>query len=541
MTRKTDSKTVLFAGASVLAIGLFAQGAWAQEDDAPESTRTLATVTVTTQKTEQSIQDVPIAVSAFDEDAINRLQLTGGADLVKAVPNVSFTKGQFTGANFKVRGIGNDAVAQSSDAGVGIHQNDVPLGANFLFEQEYFDIERVEVLRGPQGTLYGRNATGGVVNVITRKPVLGEFQADAELTYGNYNTIKGKGMVNMPIGEFAALRVAGALTQRDGYTKNTVDGNDIDGRDIWSIRATLGFEPTENFRGWISWEHFEEDDDRQRSGKQLCKKDPLKTSFAGIPITGSDLLVTSLGCQDASLNDSYEKTNSVGNLAGGLAIAAGLLNGDVFTSPLDKDLRHIQSAFKPIYKAEQDLYTLKLEYDVTDALKLTSITSQNETSQASVQDVNRLVPDVLFNDLTGAGPAAALYNSLFPGGYVADPQLGTLNTLVSADLSGGGTKTFTQEIRLQSDFDGKLNFNLGAIYVDGEALDPQDQNASYYVFSNALTALTQFNNALVGLNIPTATSTCPDLGPGRWRQRQLFPLDLTLPAEVHSVLWRTVL
>ncbi|WP_341198055.1 TonB-dependent receptor [Hyphomonas chukchiensis] len=508
MTRKTDSKTVLFAGASVLAIGLFAQGAWAQEDDAPESTRTLATVTVTTQKTEQSIQDVPIAVSAFDEDAINRLQLTGGADLVKAVPNVSFTKGQFTGSNFKVRGIGNDAVAQSSDAGVGIHQNDVPLSTNFLFEQEYFDIERVEVLRGPQGTLYGRNATGGVVNLITRKPVFGEFQADAELTYGNYNTIKGKGMINMPIGENVALRVAGALTQRDGYTTNTVDNSDIDGRDLWSIRATLGFEPTENFRGWVSWEHFEEDDDRQRSSKQLCKKDPLKTSFAGMPITGLDTLVTSLGCQDAPLSDSYEKTNSVANIAGGLGIAAGILNGDVYTSPLDKNLRNMQSAFAPIYKAEQDFYTLKLEYDVTNSLKLTSITSQNETSQYSIQDANRLVPDVTFNDLSaipaGLSPTADLYNALFPGGVVTDPELGASNFLITADLSGGKTETFTQELRLQSDFDGKLNFNLGAIYVDGEAIDPRDPNAGYYVFANALTALTQFNNALVQLGSPDA-------------------------------------
>nr|WP_321360999.1 TonB-dependent receptor [uncultured Hyphomonas sp.] len=513
MTKYRDSKCVWLAGASVLAMGLLTPAAIAQEDG--ESTRTLSTVTVTTQKTEQSIQDVPIAVSAFDEDAINRLQLTGGADLVKAVPNVSFTKGQFTGSNFKVRGIGNDAVAQSSDAGVGIHQNDVPLGANFLFEQEYFDIERVEVLRGPQGTLYGRNATGGVVNVITRKPVLGEFQADAELTYGNYNTFKGKGMVNVPLGDVAALRLAGALTQRDGYTKNTVNGSDIDGRDLWSIRATLGFEPTDNFRGWVSWEHFEEDDDRQRSGKQLCKKDPGFDTFAGIPVSGLDQLVTTLGCQDASLNDSYEKTNSVGNLAGGLGIAAGLLNGDIYTSPLDRDLRNIQSVFTPIYRAEQDLYTLKLEYDINDSLKLTSITSQNETSQVSVQDVNRLVPDVAFNDLTGAGPAAALYNSLFPGGFVADPQLGTLNTLVVADLSGGKSETFTQELRLQSDFDGKLNFNLGAIYVDGESIDPQDPNAGYYVFSNALTALTQYNNALVNLNIATPTSTCPDLGGGK--------------------------
>jgi outer membrane receptor protein involved in Fe transport len=501
MTRKTDSKTVLFASASALAIGLFGQGAWAQETDAPESTRTLATVTVTTQKTEQSIQDVPIAVSAFDEDAINRLQLTGGADLVKAVPNVSFTKGNFTGSNFKIRGIGNDAVAQSSDAGVGIHQNDVPLGANFLFEQEYFDIERVEVLRGPQGTLYGRNSTGGVVNIITRKPVYGEFQADAALTYGNYNTIKAQGMVNLPVGEKLALRVAGAITQRDGFTDNTVTGSDVDGRDLWSVRATLGFEPSDNFRGWLSYEHFDEDDNRIRAGKQLCKKDPTKTSFAGIPITGLDTVITSLGCQEAPLSQSNERVNSAGTLGGGLGILAGLLNGDAFTDPLDPNLRNIESALEPVYQAQQDLYTLKLELDIGDSLKLTSLTSRNETEQVSVDDYNKIAPTVAFNaagNPLGNPALAGLYQVLFPGGVVSDPQLGVSNLFRTFDISGGATETTTQEFRLQSDYDGPFNFNLGMIYVDGEAIDPQDNQAGYYVLSNSLSALTQLNNALGG-------------------------------------------
>jgi outer membrane receptor protein involved in Fe transport len=505
MTRKTDSKTVLFASASALAIGLFGQTAWAQESDVPETTRTLATVTVTTQKTEQSIQDVPIAVSAFDEDAINRLQLTGGADLVKAVPNVSFTKGNFTGSNFKIRGIGNDAVAQSSDAGVGIHQNDVPLGANFLFEQEYFDIERVEVLRGPQGTLYGRNSTGGVVNIITRKPVFGEFQADAALTYGNYNTIKAQGMVNVPVGDKVALRVAGAITQRDGFTDNTVTGSDVDGRDLWSVRATLGFEPSDNFRGWLSYEHFEEDDNRIRAGKQLCKKDPTKSSFtfAGttVPITGADLLVTSLGCQEAPLGQSNDRVNSAGTLGGGLAITAGLLNGDAFNTPLDPNLRNIESALEPVYQAQQDLYTLKLELDLGDSLKLTSLTSRNETDQVSVDDYNKIAPTVAFNTAgnpLGNPALAGLYQVLFPGGVVSDPQLGVSNLFRTFDISGGGSETTTQEFRLQSSYDGPFNFNLGMIYVDGEAIDPQDNQAGYYVLSNSLSGLTQLNNALGG-------------------------------------------
>lgn len=501
MTQIRDSKCFWLAGASVLAISLLAPAAVAQEE---ESTRTLATVTVTTQKTEQSIQDVPIAVSAFDEDAINRLQLTGGADLVKAVPNVSFTKGNFTGANFKIRGIGNDAVAQSSDNGVGIHQNDVPLGASFLLEQEYFDIERVEVLRGPQGTLYGRNATGGVVNIITAKPVFEEFQANLAVTAGNYNTQKVQGMINLPMGEKVALRIAGALTKRDGYVTNTVTGNDIDGRDVKSIRATLGFEPTSNFRGWLSYDHFEEDDNRLRSGKELCKKDPTKTSYAGIPITGLDTLITSLGCVDAPLDQSYEKTNSASTLAGGLGIASGLLNGDVYLSPLDKDLRRIQSINDGVYKAKQDIYTLKLELDLTDSLKVTSLTSKQNSSQYSIQDYNRTVPDVPFNDLSaippGVSAAADIYNALFPGGFVSDPELGVSNYFATFDISGGQSETFTQEVRMQSDFDGKLNFNLGAIYVDGEAIDPQDPYAGYYVLSNALTGLTQLNNALAAIS-----------------------------------------
>ena len=286
---------------------------------------------------------------------------------MKSIPNVSFTKGNFTAANFKIRGIGADVVATSGDAGVGVHQNDVPLTSSRLFEAEFYDVERVEALRGPQGTLYGRNATGGVVNIITAKPVLGEFQADAKLTYGSDNTFKAKGMINVPLGEMAAFRLAGSKLTRDGFATNTVTGNDIDNRDLYSIRGTLAFEPTDRLRGWISLEHFEEDDNRSRSGKQLCDKDPFKTSFGGVPITGLDVLVTSLGCQDAPFSQSLDRVNSAATLGGGLAIVAGLLNGDAFTDPLNPNLREIESAFDPIYKAEQTLFTARAEFDLTDS------------------------------------------------------------------------------------------------------------------------------------------------------------------------------
>src|SRR3546814_5949936 len=145
------------------------------------------------------------------------------SDLQLTLPNVTFTKTNFTGASFTIRGIGDLCVGTTCDSATAIHLNGDPLFSTRLFETEFFDLERIEVLRGPQGTLFGRNATSGVVNVITAKPKLGTFEAAAEAEYGNYNSLKGKAMVNIPLGDTMGLRVAGIYLHRDGYTKNELD------------------------------------------------------------------------------------------------------------------------------------------------------------------------------------------------------------------------------------------------------------------------------------------------------------------------------
>jgi outer membrane receptor protein involved in Fe transport len=515
MTQKTDSKSVLFAGASALALTVFGPVAFAQED-APDDARRLGTVTVTTQKIEQSIQDVPIAVSAFDEDALNKLQLAGGPDLVKSIPNVSFTAGNFGGANFKVRGIGVDVIATSGDAGVGVHQNDVPLTANRLFEAEFFDMERIEVLRGPQGTLYGRNATGGVFNAITAKPVLEEYQANATVTVGNYDSRKYKGMLNVPIGDKIAVRVAGSYLEREGYATNLVSGDPIDGRELYGVRGSVAYEPTDKLNLLFVAEHFEEDDNRLRVGKQLCEKDPVKTSFGAIPITGTDRNITSLGCVGGNtpLREMRDRVNTVGTSGGGLGIFVGLLTGDALPLPNFPDYRAIESAFDPKFYSEQTHYTWKAGYDLTDSLKLTYLGSYGETFSLTQEDYNKIAPSVPFNNVPG----------LFPGGVVPDPQLGASNVFRTYDSSGGESEQTTHEIRLQSSFDGRFNFNVGGILVDFEAnQDFTNPEIGYYVFSNSLTAITLVNNALGGAifcGTGSACATAIPAGPGR-----LVPID----------------
>ncbi len=511
MKLSLDSRYALLAGASALAMTGFGQAAQAQEGE-----KKLGTVLVTTQKQEESIQDVPIAVSAFDQNALDDQQLVGGPDLVKSIPNVNFTKGNFGGFNFRIRGIGVDAVSTAADAGVGVHLNDVPLTGNSLFEAEFYDVERVETLRGPQGTLYGRNATGGVVNVITAKPVLEEFQADASVTYGNYNTLKTRGMVNLPLGETAALRLAGSYLQRDGFVDNLTTGNDIDDRELYGLRGSLAFEPTERFRGLLMVEHFNEDDSRLRSGKQYCATDPTDTSFSGIPISAFDQIITSQGCVDAPVRDqaSLGGINGAATLGGGVfgllsGVTGGIdANGNLFNvnepGPVNPDLRTIESVFDPTFETEQTFFMARGEYDVTDALTLTYIGSYNERENKSQEDYNEVAPVFEFN--TTPGPFTALngasaplinaaYPTLFPGGVVSDPQLGPANFLRQSDISGSESEQTTHELRLQSDFEGPFNFNIGAIKLDYEVNQGPALQESYYVFFNTGTAFIQANNA----------------------------------------------
>ncbi|MBU6372970.1 MAG: TonB-dependent receptor, partial [Alphaproteobacteria bacterium] len=424
-------------------------------------------------------------------------------------PNVNFSKGNFTGYNFQIRGVGSKLVATSGDAATGVHLNGAPLTANNLFEAEFYDVERVEVLRGPQGTLYGRNATGGVVNVITAKPTY-EFQAYGQATYGSDNATRLEGMVDIPFADNAGLRIAGAQLKRDGYVKNLVTGNDIDGRDLWSLRATLGIDFTDNARAWLSYEHFNEDDTRLRSGKQLCIKDPTKTSIGGVPLSGLSAGFVNQACLPGNQLNSRQTVNSQATLGGLLGNVTGLITGDAFAGKLvPQDLRTIEAAFDPTYKAESDVYTLNFTWDLTDALTLTSLSSHSQSSVFSNED---------YNKVSAANPFNAAASPLFPGGVVNDPQLGASNRFRTYDISRGQSEQTTSELRLQSNFDSPLNFNVGGIMLRYKAL------GDYYVFSNTLTANAQIQQFLSTLPVGALGPGGPATGPGVF-----VPIDTSNP------------
>ncbi len=489
-----------------------------QPTPTPEAGTGSEEVLVTAQRKSEALQKVPIAASAFSQDQLQKQKIDGGPNLVLAVPNVNFSKGNFTGSNFSIRGIGSKLVAASGDSATGVHINGSPLTANNLFEAEFYDVERVEVLRGPQGTLYGRNATGGVVNLITNKPAFGETLGRFRAEYGNYNSIKLRGMFNTPLGEMFALRVAGTYLSRDGFGTNLTTGNDVDSRDIWAGRATLGFQPDDTFTAYLMWDHFEEDDSRSRIGKQLCAKDTGPANIGGTAYSPVGLIATiqqgffSQGCQAAPVTASniFGTVDSRSTLGGLFGALGGFQTGDAYAGKMQtSDVRDIESAFDPIYKSKTDIYQLSMDWDVTPNIRLSSLTSYTEFNLYTRQDYNRYTPSTVFNTTPNPvnafaavpGYAAVIYPLLFPGGVVDDPQNGPQNRFTTSDISSAFTEQFTQEFRVSTDFDGPWNFSLGANYLN------LDATGDYYVMFNTGTAYYQVNNYLQTGNANCAAST----------------------------------
>ena len=356
-----------------------------------QSTRAAAsnveTVVVTSSKIKGDIQTVPIAITALSQEQLTSRQIAGGPDLVKEVPNLTFSKTNFTGYNIEIRGIGTQAISVTTDPAVAVAFNDVPFIRNHFFEQEFYDVSQVEVLRGPQGTLYGRNATAGVVNVVSAKPT-DQFEAMLSADWGNFTNRRYEAMVNVPIlDDRMDLRVAGEWTKRDGYSINKITGDPIDGRDLWSMRATLSYKPSANLRAYLVWEHFDENDDRMRTAKQLCKTDIPPTVIDGVPVP-------------APVAGLYGALRFGQNYMGQTCLPTGLYSADAFEVPygfslpyvvagglsgfvnenLDpyasttqsRNLRVIESTINPHYRAKNDTLELNIDYDLSPSLTFTS-------------------------------------------------------------------------------------------------------------------------------------------------------------------------
>lgn len=463
-------------------------------------------IIVTAQKREERLNDVPIAITALTAEGLDSRKIEGGSELLRAIPNVNFSKSNFSMYNFSIRGVGTKAISASSDPAVAVSFNNTPLVRNRLFESEFFDMQRVEVLRGPQGTLYGRNATAGVVNLIPALPT-SDFEGEIKGELGNYKTKRLSGMLNVPITDTLGFRVAGAWTKRDGFDYNTFTDKRVNGRELWSTRASVQWEPSDRFRANVIWQHFEENDNRSRTGKQLCTTDPGPDKVGDVEI--ADPFVRgklSQGCRPGSLYDeaAYGTPNGasfaymtplesidIGYNNETFEIINVIKNANPYAGVnQSRNLREIATSIDPVFRAKNDVVQFNMDFDVADGLQLVSQTAYARDRYYSMQDYNRFVSNPAFKDSTDpqffGNPDLRdpiKYPGPTPGGKFCDPQLGCSDRLLAADISRSRNHQWSQELRLQSSFDGPVNFNVGTNYLYFKSQD------DYYVFNNAFSMI----------------------------------------------------
>ena len=277
MMRAERLGQLLLAGVAGLAITTpgFAQTAEQaseeaqQQPPAPEATgaandegQDTATgeIVVTARRTEENVQRVPSAVSVFNERTLDRIQATDTTGLQGAVPNLNIVQGRGSSnaTNIFIRGIGQPDALQTFDPAVGVYVDDVYLSRIRGNQLDLLDLERIEVLRGPQGTLYGKNTIGGAIKFVTRKPGQ-DFRANASLGLGSYNQIEFKGAVSGPLGETVAAGFSFIRSVRDGFVEDRGDDREYNDKDTIGGRAALAFTPTDRLRFDVTADYAHDD------------------------------------------------------------------------------------------------------------------------------------------------------------------------------------------------------------------------------------------------------------------------------------------
>lgn len=324
MTKSVFDQTLL-AGATVLALATSSAGA---AEFALEEVKVTATKMGAT-----NLQDTPLAITAFTADQMAKSGVKEVRDLMAMTPNLNVAQNSQY-AQIYIRGVGSNNIFVGSDPSSTMHIDGVYMSRPASYFFNFLDVERVEVLRGPQGTIYGRNSVGGTINVISRKPD-NELRLKLQGSLGNYDFNRAEGMISGPlIKDKLAASIAVMRSKRDGYFENIVPGiDDIDNEDVWSVRGQLRATPTDRL-------------------EVLLRADSMKDDGQ---IAGNIKLLESWAPLEDSIQDDYRK------------VALGT---------------------QGFMERENKGLSLEVIYDLAESVTLTSLTSYRENSLHSAADTD---------------------------------------------------------------------------------------------------------------------------------------------------------
>jgi len=442
MTGTTFKWRLLATVAPLAAATALPQAALAQEEAVPAEEPVEAEeggeIVVTAQKREQALSDVSLSVSAVGGEQLAVTNTASIEALQNLVPSVSFGN-DFNFAKLFIRGIGLSSSLPGVDPSVALHVDGAVVSLAQAQLGSMFDLERVEVLRGPQGTLYGRNATGGAVNLITAKPSA-QLEGYARLTVGGPDlNLIGEAAMGGPLNDSDSVRARLAVRalKRDGYGVNELTGNDIDDAEQFSARAHLEFLPMDTLSVLLTGEYHKEDD------RSLAIKF-REVSFPGV-------LTDAIPANDG-LSALGQRTNADGSLA------------SFSTNP-----RNLRANFDPINDRDQWALTGTIAFDVSDAISLRSQTSYRDFEAIFFHDFD--MSSYLGYPLAQTGPTRSSANHWQP---VFQQQ-------------------FSQELQANIETD-RLHAVLGLFYLD-ETIEVEN-HIGFDVLTNTDPFRVQFDGSL---------------------------------------------
>ncbi|MDB4848897.1 TonB-dependent receptor [Gammaproteobacteria bacterium] len=228
--------------------------------DAQAQSSAIEEVIVSAEKRDESLQDVSLSVTALTEQELEIKNITDFVGLSAIAPGVTVAKNEGYKTIISIRGVGDEtnqnAIAAPS---VALHMDGIFVASKFSLRTDFIDLERIEVLRGPQGTLFGQNSTGGTINIISQKPSFDEVKGKADIALGNYGLVKLRGALNLPLTEKVATRMSFVSTDRDGFSKNILNNQDLDDANHTSFRSDWFFDISENTSLRVFGQFFDAD------------------------------------------------------------------------------------------------------------------------------------------------------------------------------------------------------------------------------------------------------------------------------------------
>lgn len=416
----------------------------------------LEEVVVTAQKRAQSVQDVGISITAMGGNEMEQLGILNTADLAEFVPNMEMAlSGDSDIPIVVVRGVGLQDYNPNNTPTTAFFVDDVYLPYGVYGSFALFDSERVEVLKGPQGGLYGRNSTGGAINVISRKPNFEEMEANAAVDVGNYGTTNFRGGVSAPLGDTVAARLALQAERSDGYYKNTYLNKDQGGKDKNQARLTLSFEPTDTFAADLRLTYGTD-----KSEVGIPELEGYLDPDANLE---QATLLVGVGFPDMNIpwNPSYDVDgNQVGESPA--YCDAVLRTGIPDKSCVTMNRKTPDGKYRggdATIREKDDEYkaaALNLNWDL-GAVTLVSVTSYTDLQFVATNGSGSVGvgPQQNAEDWEALGEALGRIN----GGSVDDAYITEYNNDI---------ESWSQELRLLSNSDGDFSWMLGAIYAEDD-------------------------------------------------------------------------